>query len=108
MRWLALCLVPAGALLAQNSAPDPVIKVSVDLVQMDAIVTDSQGHHVAGLKPEDFRILEDGKPQQITTSSYSSQAGQRSIAKDDEKQPSRTSSGAPTVRFKAVDRASVR
>jgi VWFA-related protein len=62
-----------ATVLAQNPAPDPVIKVSVDLVQMDAVVTDSQGHHVAGLKPEDFRILEDGKPQRITAFSYAPQ-----------------------------------
>ncbi len=66
-------LVPffaAATLLAQNPAQDSVFKVSVDLVQVDAVVTDSQGHHVPGLKPEDFRILEDGKPQKITAFSY--------------------------------------
>ena len=49
---------------------DPVIRVTVDLVQVDAAVTDSQGHHVANLKPGDFEILEDGKPQKIKTFSY--------------------------------------
>jgi VWFA-related protein len=48
----------------------PVIRVTVDLVQVDAAVTDSQGRHVTGLKPEDFQILEDGKPQKITHFSY--------------------------------------
>jgi VWFA-related protein len=48
----------------------PVIRVTVDLVQVDAVVTDSQGRHVTGLKPEDFEILEDGKPQKITHFSY--------------------------------------
>jgi VWFA-related protein len=47
-------------------AQDPVIRVSVDLVQVDAMVTDSQGRRVADLKAEDFEILEDGKPQKIT------------------------------------------
>src|SRR5690348_4958317 len=56
---------------AQNLTPDPVIKVTVDLVQVDAIVTDAEGHHVTGLKPEDFRILEDGKAQTITAFAYS-------------------------------------
>src|SRR5580658_6455455 len=54
---------------SQQSA-GPVIRVTVDLVQVDAIVTDSQGRHVTGLKPEDFQILEDGKPQKITHFSY--------------------------------------
>ena len=48
----------------------PVIRVTVDLVQLDAVVTDSQSHHVTGLKPGDFQILEDGKPQKITHFSY--------------------------------------
>jgi VWFA-related protein len=42
----------------------------VDLVQVDAVVTDAQGRHVANLKPEDFEILEDGRPQKITHFSY--------------------------------------
>jgi len=61
-------LLACVALLA--SAQEPVIRVSVDLVQIDAGVTDSQGHHVADLKPEDFQVLEDGKPQKITHFSY--------------------------------------
>jgi VWFA-related protein len=57
-------------LLAQTTEQGPVIRVTVDLVQVDAVVTDSQGRHIVGLKPEDFKILEDGKPQKITHFSY--------------------------------------
>src|SRR5580693_1972563 len=57
-------------LLEQTVGQDPVIRVTVDLVQVDAVVTDSQGRHVTGLKAEDFEILEDGKPQKITHFSY--------------------------------------
>ncbi|HEY4087944.1 MAG TPA: VWA domain-containing protein, partial [Bryobacteraceae bacterium] len=73
MRRSVVPLFAAATLLAQSPAPDSVFKVSVDLVQVDAVVTDSQGHHVAGLKPEDFQILEDGKPQKITAFSYAQQ-----------------------------------
>ncbi len=60
---------------------DPVIRVTVDLVQVDAVVTDSQGRQVADLKPEDFEILEDGKLQNITHFSWvSGTATPRSIA----------------------------
>lgn len=58
------------ALLAQVPAADPVIRVSVDLVQVDAVVTDSKGNHVTDLRPEDFEILEDGKSQKITNFSW--------------------------------------
>ena len=40
------------------------------LVQMDAVVTDSKGRYVTDLGPEDFEVLEDGKPQKLTHFSY--------------------------------------
>ncbi len=52
---------------AQEPAPaDPVIRVSVDLVQLDAVVKDAAGRHVRDLRADEFEILEDGKPQRIT------------------------------------------
>lgn len=40
--------------------------VDVDVVQVTAVVTDDDGRFVKGLKREDFTILEDDKPQEIT------------------------------------------
>lgn len=40
--------------------------VDVDVVQITAVVTDSGGRFVRGLKPGDFTVQEDGKPQKIT------------------------------------------
>lgn len=37
---------------------------------MDAVVTDSKGRHITDLGPEDFEVLEDGKPQKLTHFSY--------------------------------------
>jgi VWFA-related protein len=52
---------------AQQSPPAPgVIRINVNLVQVDAVVTDSSGKPVTNLKPEDFELLQDGKPQKIT------------------------------------------
>ena len=42
----------------------------MDLVQVDAVVTDSKGNHVTDLRPDDFEILEDGKPQKISNFSW--------------------------------------
>jgi VWFA-related protein len=42
----------------------------VTLVQVDAVVTDAKGNHIAGLKPEDFEIYEDGHRADITNFSY--------------------------------------
>ena len=60
------------AALAQtpDAAADAVIRVNVDLRQVDLIVTDAKGHHVSDLQPTDFQLLEDGKAQTITNFSW--------------------------------------
>jgi len=45
----------------------PTFRVRVDYVEVDVIVTDRQGNLVRDLKKEDFQVLEDGKPQTVTT-----------------------------------------
>jgi VWFA-related protein len=68
-RYAALLgLTIFGPIAARQT--DSVIRVTVDLVQVDAVVTDSRGRHIPGLKSEDFTVLEDGKPQNITHFSY--------------------------------------
>jgi len=47
-----------------------VFRVTTSLVQVDAVVTDAKGHYVTSLKPEDFEILLDKKPQAIANLSY--------------------------------------
>jgi VWFA-related protein len=51
-----------------------VVRITTNLVQVDAVVTDKRGRQVTDLKLEDFEILEDGKPQRITYFSYISNA----------------------------------
>ena len=56
-----------------SSAPAPppfVVRISVDLVQVDAVVTDKKGRLVTDLRPEDFEIVEDGRKQPLTNMSY--------------------------------------
>jgi VWFA-related protein len=73
VRVVSLFVFLAGsALLAgQNPPPQasptqtPTFKVRVDYVEVDALVTDAQGRFVRDLTKEDFRVLEDGKPQTI-------------------------------------------
>jgi len=50
------------------------LQVRVNLVPVRVVVRDSQGHAIANLHKEDFRILEDGKPQVITVFSVESPA----------------------------------
>jgi VWFA-related protein len=42
-----------------------VVRVDTQLVSVPAVVTDSSGHPLSGLRPENFRIVEDGQPQTI-------------------------------------------
>ncbi len=47
-------------------AQDPMIRITVSLVQVDAVVTDSRGKRVTDLKADDFEIKQDGVVQKIT------------------------------------------
>jgi VWFA-related protein len=49
---------------------EDVVRISVTLVQVDVTVTDRKGRQVTDLKPEDFEIYEDGRPQRISAFSY--------------------------------------
>jgi hypothetical protein len=66
--------VPQQGATPQEPSPQGVIRITVNLVQVDAVVTDSKGHQVTNLQPADFTILEDGRPQTITNFSYISTA----------------------------------
>ena len=72
---LASAQNPAPQALQQQSNPDNVIRITVNLVQVDAVVTDSKDKPVTNLKKEDFVVLQDGKPQVITNFSYVTRAG---------------------------------
>ena len=43
-----------------------VVRVETQLVTVPAVVTDRTGRPVAGLRAENFVVLEDGKPQRVT------------------------------------------
>ena len=49
-----------------SNSPATVISVTVPIFNVDVVVTDNDGNYLTGLKKENFRILEDGKPQMIS------------------------------------------
>src|SRR6266700_1565830 len=49
---------------------DDVVRITTNLVQVDAVVTDKNGKPVTDLRPEEVEIYEDGKPQKITHFSF--------------------------------------
>lgn len=50
---------------AGDAGSQATIKTTVRQVLVDVVVTDRKNHPVPGLGQEDFRVLEDGKPQRI-------------------------------------------
>ena len=75
---VALLLTAATGLLAaqqpspsqpapQTQQPAVTFRVEVNFVEVDAIVTDAQGRPVTGLTADDFEVVEDGKPQKISS-----------------------------------------
>jgi VWFA-related protein len=60
----ALFVVSAAALTAQQTHFGE--NVDVHLIGIDAVVTDAHGNRVHGLRADDFVILEERKPQDIT------------------------------------------
>jgi len=69
---LALPAFFAGTLLAQTAltpdsdTPAATLKINVRTVLVDVVVLDKNNQPVPGLHREDFQILEDGKPQDVT------------------------------------------
>lgn len=58
----------------EPSGGDDVVRITTNLVQVDAVVTDRSGRQITDLRSDELEILEDGKPQKITNFSYVSLA----------------------------------
>ena len=54
----------------QKPESDDVVRITTNLVQVDAVVTDKDGKLVTDLKPEEVEISEDGRKQKITHFSF--------------------------------------
>lgn len=65
--FLIFFVLPNAPVGAQNSTEQAplVFKAETRQVLVDVVVTDHNGHFVPGLKPADFAVLEDGKPQKV-------------------------------------------
>ena len=62
------------------AAESDVVRISTELVQVDAVVTDKDGRQVTDLTVNDFQIFQDGKPQTLESVTYvdrSDPTGQR-------------------------------
>jgi Ca-activated chloride channel homolog len=66
--WLGLSLFTVGGALWMWAQEGPtVFRVKVDMVVLSFTVTNAKGGYVNGLKPSDFKIMEDGIIQKLST-----------------------------------------
>ena len=73
--FLGAFLGTAGLTRAQNPQPKmPVVRVRVNMVQLDVAVTDKRGYYVTGLTPYNFAVFEDHIRQKIATFGEEDQA----------------------------------
>ena len=66
----AFAVFAVAAAVGQQQPPPslqtPTFKAEVEYVEVDALVTDSQGQFVRDLKKEDFQVFEDNQRQTIS------------------------------------------
>jgi VWFA-related protein len=55
---------------APQDTDDDVVRITTNLVQVDAVVVDKKGKQVTDLTAEDFEIFEDNRAQKLTNFSY--------------------------------------
>ena len=64
-----LAIAPLHAQQQTQQPADDVVRISTNLVQIDAVVT-KDGNPIKDLTAADFEVLQDGKPQKIVSLSY--------------------------------------
>ena len=62
-----LSLMSPATVPAQQTGAGYTFKAQSELVLVNVSVRDKNGNQVQGLKPEDFTVLEDNKPQKVAT-----------------------------------------
>jgi VWFA-related protein len=62
-----LACVCCAHILAAQAPQQPTFRVQVEAIEIDASVSDARGNVVTDLTKDDFEILENGRPQTITS-----------------------------------------
>jgi VWFA-related protein len=61
---------PPTVVPQRPTVDEDVVRITTNLVQVDAVVTDKSGKAITDLRPEEIRIFEDGRAQTVTNFSY--------------------------------------
>ena len=92
---LSFCtLLPTLAQTTATDDKDDVVRITTNLVQVDAVVT-KDGRPVTGLTADDFEIYEDGHKQVITSFAYVSNVGARPATTPEKPRETKTGSFTP-------------
>jgi VWFA-related protein len=97
---LSLNVTLAAQTPTQNPPPtkpveDEVVRVTTNLVQVDAVVMDKNGKPITDLRADDFEILEDNRPQQVSAFSYISSERSRAESTASEPPPMAVKNAPP-------------
>lgn len=63
-------IVPLQAQQQPQPPAEDVVRISTNLVQLDAVVTDKDGNPSKNLTAADFEVLQDGKPQRVVSATF--------------------------------------
>jgi VWFA-related protein len=112
MRRIIPHLIPrillVSSLLAQAPPPeDHTIRISVNLVEVDAVVVDRKGNPIKDLTASDFEVLQDKKAQQIRSVQWIPWGAETQPARPEVSQ-SKNTAPAPVVPGRSLNRADVR
>ncbi len=83
-----------------GESEEDVVRITSNLVQVDAVVHDKRGQVVTDLRPEDVEVLVDGKPQQITNFSYVSNESRTVTTQPAKTNADKNAPPAPPVRLR--------
>jgi len=93
------CWLAVSPLSAQGSPEDDEIffdTVDVNVVNVEVFVTDRKGNPITGLTREDFELLEDGEPVEVTNF-LAIQGGGLAATEDPELTPTEGAAGPPRL-----------
>src|SRR5688572_21404221 len=88
---LAIIVVVIAHATAQDPPAD-VVKISTNLIQLDATVTDSKGNVIRDLTRDDFEVYENGRKQSISGFNFLSHSPKKA----------ETAASSPTGRAVAI------
>jgi VWFA-related protein len=87
----------------QQPESDEVVRITTNLVQVDAVITDKDGKLVTDLEPEDVEIFEDGRKQKITHFSYNATTTEQPVKETSSKPADKNAPPVPPARLRPED-----